>query len=71
MLQNSTKVTGDNKGVAAIMMEKALASDDSAAEGFVAGFSQSNVGDTTPNTLGAWLVHHISVQNRVLTAFKV
>ena len=54
VLQNSTHVTGDNKGVAAIMMEKELANDASAAPGFVAGFSQANVGDTTPNTLGAW-----------------
>ncbi|KAI1343016.1 Neutral/alkaline nonlysosomal ceramidase [Xylariaceae sp. FL0016] len=52
--QNSTHVTGDNKGVAEIMFEKAMEDDDSAAEGFVAGFSQANVGDTTPNTLGAW-----------------
>ena len=28
--------------------------DDSAADGFVAGFSQASVGDTTPNILGAW-----------------
>lgn len=54
VLQNSTHVTGDNKGVAAIMFEKAMASDANAADGFVAGFSQANVGDTTPNTLGAW-----------------
>ncbi|CAJ2505451.1 Uu.00g128450.m01.CDS01 [Anthostomella pinea] len=52
--QNSTHVTGDNKGVAELMFEKAMESDDSAADGFVAGFSQANVGDTTPNTLGAW-----------------
>lgn len=52
--QNSTHVTGDNKGVAALMFEKAMEGDDSAADGFVAGFSQANVGDTTPNVLGAW-----------------
>ncbi|KAI0168967.1 Neutral/alkaline nonlysosomal ceramidase [Hypoxylon sp. FL1284] len=52
--QNSTHVTGDNKGVAEIMFEKAMEGEDSAADGFVAGFSQANVGDTTPNTLGAW-----------------
>jgi neutral ceramidase len=28
--------------------------DASAAPGFVAAFSQSSVGDTTPNVLGAW-----------------
>ncbi|OLN96326.1 Neutral ceramidase 1 [Colletotrichum chlorophyti] len=54
ILQNSTHVAGDNKGVAAILLEKDLANDASAATGFVAGFSQANVGDTTPNTLGAW-----------------
>ncbi|OTB12075.1 hypothetical protein K445DRAFT_66988 [Daldinia sp. EC12] len=52
--QNSTHVAGDNKGVAEVMFEKAMEGEDSAASGFVAGFSQANVGDTTPNTLGAW-----------------
>ncbi|KAI1822064.1 Neutral/alkaline nonlysosomal ceramidase [Xylaria intraflava] len=52
--QNSTHVTGDNKGVAEIMFEKAMQGEASAADGFVAGFSQANVGDTTPNVLGAW-----------------
>jgi neutral ceramidase len=52
--QNSTHVTGDNKGVAEIMFEKAMEGVDTAADGFVAGFSQANVGDTTPNVLGAW-----------------
>ncbi|GKT86160.1 neutral ceramidase precursor [Colletotrichum tofieldiae] len=54
ILQNSTHVAGDNKGVAAYLLEKDLAGDASAAPGFVAGFSQANVGDTTPNVLGAW-----------------
>jgi neutral ceramidase len=31
-----------------------MANDSSAAPGFVAAFSQSSVGDTTPNVLGAW-----------------
>ena len=52
--QNSTHVAGDNKGVAALMFEKAMEGEDSAADEFVAGFSQANVGDTTPNVLGAW-----------------
>lgn len=56
MLGNNTHVSGDNKGVAAVMFEKEMANDASAAEGFVAGFSQANVGDTTPNVLGAWSV---------------
>ncbi|OBT54116.1 hypothetical protein VE04_05094 [Pseudogymnoascus sp. 24MN13] len=48
MLGNNTLVTGDNKGVAAYLLEKSIGGD------FVAGFSQSNVGDTSPNVLGAW-----------------
>jgi neutral ceramidase len=54
MLENNTHVTGDNKGVAAYLFEQSAASDPTAAPGFVAGFSQANVGDTTPNVLGAW-----------------
>ncbi len=54
MLENNTHVSGDNKGVAAYLFEQAMQSDADAAPGFVAGFSQANVGDTTPNTLGAW-----------------
>lgn len=54
MLENNTHVSGDNKGVSAWLFEKAMANDSTAAPGFVAGFSQANVGDTTPNTLGAW-----------------
>lgn len=54
MYGNNTHVAGDNKGVAAYLFEQAMLDDDSAAEGFVAGFSQANVGDTTPNVEGAW-----------------
>lgn len=54
MLGNNTIITGDNKGVAAYLFEKSVAGDVTAAEGFVAGFSQANVGDTSPNVLGAW-----------------
>jgi neutral ceramidase len=54
ILQNSTHVAGDNKGVAAYLFEKAMETDNTAAPGFVAGFSQANVGDTTPNVLGAY-----------------
>lgn len=49
MLGNNTLVTGDNKGVAADMSEKA-----SSTPGFVAGFSQASVGDTSPNINGAF-----------------
>ncbi|KAI2618160.1 Neutral/alkaline nonlysosomal ceramidase [Hypoxylon sp. NC1633] len=54
VLGNNTLISGDNKGVAAYLFEKSLIGDDTAAEGFVAGFSQANVGDTSPNVLGAW-----------------
>ncbi|KAF7856119.1 hypothetical protein EAF04_010072 [Stromatinia cepivora] len=54
MLENNTHVTGDNKGVAAYLFEKAALNDPKAAPGFVAGFSQSSVGDSSPNVLGAW-----------------
>ncbi|KAK4232551.1 Neutral/alkaline nonlysosomal ceramidase [Podospora fimiseda] len=54
MLGNNTHVTGDNKGLAAYLFEKSVKGDSLAADGFVAGFSQANVGDTSPNILGAW-----------------
>lgn len=54
MLGNNTLISGDNKGVAADLVEKAMREDDSAAEGFVAGFSQANMGDISPNVLGAY-----------------
>jgi neutral ceramidase len=49
MYGNNTLVTGDNKGVAAYLFEKSV--NDTT---FVAGFSQANVGDTSPNVLGAY-----------------
>lgn len=54
MLENNTHVTGDNKGLAAYLFEQSVKGDSQAADGFVAGFSQANVGDTTPNVLGAY-----------------
>jgi len=54
MLGNNTLIAGDNKGVAAYLFEKSAQDDPGAADGFVAGFSQANVGDTSPNVLGAW-----------------
>jgi neutral ceramidase len=51
---NQTIVAADNKGVAAYLFEKEMESSSNAAEGFVAGFSQANVGDTSPNVLDAW-----------------
>ncbi|KAF2020290.1 Neutral/alkaline nonlysosomal ceramidase [Aaosphaeria arxii CBS 175.79] len=57
LLGNQTIVAADNKGVAAYLFEQqaqANAGALNAAPGFVAGFSQANVGDTSPNVLGAW-----------------
>ncbi|GMG02885.1 unnamed protein product [Aspergillus oryzae var. brunneus] len=54
MYNNNTLVTGDNKGVAAWLFERSVTADQKFADDFVAGFSQSNVGDTSPNVLGAW-----------------
>lgn len=54
MLGNNTLISGDNKGVAAYLFEKSIPGDANDAESFVAGFSQANVGDTSPNILGAW-----------------
>ncbi|KKA28632.1 hypothetical protein TD95_001887 [Thielaviopsis punctulata] len=57
MLGNNTLISGDNKGVAASLLEKTFAraqSSDTASTPFVAGFSQASVGDVSPNVLGAW-----------------
>ncbi|KAL8775056.1 MAG: hypothetical protein Q9209_000535 [Squamulea sp. 1 TL-2023] len=54
MLGNNTLVSGDNKGVAAMLFEKDMKSSGEGKKGFVAGFSQANVGDTSPNVLGAY-----------------
>ncbi|KAL9099798.1 MAG: hypothetical protein Q9163_004748 [Psora crenata] len=54
MLGNNTLISGDNKGVAASLFEDAARSRDDVDGSFVAGFSQANVGDTSPNVLGAY-----------------
>ncbi|KAF4505563.1 hypothetical protein G6O67_007497 [Ophiocordyceps sinensis] len=54
LYNNNTHVAGDNKGLASWMTEQAMKNDDSAADGFIAGFSQANLGDASPNTEGAW-----------------
>ena len=54
MQGNNTHVSGDNKGLAAYLFERSVRADSRTADGFVAGFSQANVGDTSPNVLGAW-----------------
>ncbi|KAL4992463.1 Neutral/alkaline nonlysosomal ceramidase [Aspergillus falconensis] len=51
---NNTLASGDNKGVAAWLFERSVQDDSRFTDNFVAGFSQSNVGDTSPNILGAW-----------------
>ncbi|KAH8671258.1 Neutral/alkaline nonlysosomal ceramidase [Xylariales sp. PMI_506] len=54
VLGNNTLISGDNKGVAAYLFEESVRTDGEADANFVAGFSQANVGDTSPNVLGAW-----------------
>ncbi|RMZ67584.1 neutral alkaline non-lysosomal ceramidase [Pyrenophora seminiperda CCB06] len=54
LLGNQTLIAGDNKGVAAYLLEQDMEASGTAAPGFVAGFSQANVGDTTPNIEGAY-----------------
>ncbi|KAF8589515.1 Neutral/alkaline nonlysosomal ceramidase [Ramaria rubella] len=55
LYENNTLVSGDNKGMAAYLAETAAEPDVLPGNtSFVAGFSQSNVGDTSPNTLGAF-----------------
>ncbi|KAF9258342.1 Neutral/alkaline nonlysosomal ceramidase [Marasmius fiardii PR-910] len=55
LYENNTLVSTDNKGMAAYLFEASV--EPSAMPGnttFVAGFTQANVGDTSPNTLGAF-----------------
>lgn len=54
MLANNTLITGDNKGVAAYLFEKKVREREHETDDFVAGFSQANMGDASPNTLGEW-----------------
>ncbi|KAI0740585.1 Neutral/alkaline nonlysosomal ceramidase [Earliella scabrosa] len=53
--ENNTLVSSDNKGMAAYLYEAMVEPDAMPGNTtFVAGFTQSNVGDTSPNTLGAY-----------------
>ncbi|KAF9525003.1 Neutral/alkaline nonlysosomal ceramidase [Crepidotus variabilis] len=55
LYENNTLVSTDNKGMAAYLYEASV--EPNAMPGntsFIAGFSQANVGDTSPNTLGAF-----------------
>ncbi|KAL1962484.1 hypothetical protein VTN77DRAFT_9605 [Rasamsonia byssochlamydoides] len=54
LYENNTLTAGDNKGVAEWLFERSVGNDTRFAENFVAGFSQSSVGDTSPNVLGAY-----------------
>ncbi|SNX81683.1 related to neutral ceramidase [Melanopsichium pennsylvanicum] len=55
LYENNTLTSGDNKGLAALLYETAQQPDRLPGQnGFVAGFSQALVGDTSPNTKGAW-----------------
>ncbi|KAI9831656.1 MAG: hypothetical protein M1819_004722 [Sarea resinae] len=54
LLGNNTLIAGDNKGVAAYLFERSIQGSGDEADGFVAGFSQANVGDTSPNVLGSY-----------------
>ena len=48
---NNTLIAGDNKGVASYLFEREMSLK---YPGFVAGFSQANVGDSSPSVLGAF-----------------
>ena len=51
----NTLISGDNKGVAAQLMEKWAFNAGNVSQGeFVGAFAQANVGDTSPNTQGAF-----------------
>jgi neutral ceramidase len=54
LYENNTLTAGDNKGVAEWLFERSVSNDTRFAENFVAGFSQSSVGDTSPNVLGPY-----------------
>ncbi|THU89409.1 Neutral/alkaline nonlysosomal ceramidase [Dendrothele bispora CBS 962.96] len=55
LYENNTLVSADNKGMAAFLYEASVEPNSMPGNNtFVAGFTQSNVGDTSPNTLGAF-----------------
>ncbi|KAG2015237.1 ceramidase [Coprinopsis cinerea AmutBmut pab1-1] len=55
LYMNNTLISTDNKGMAAFLYENFVEPDAMPGNtSFVAGFAQANVGDTTPNTLGAF-----------------
>ncbi|KAI8978173.1 Neutral/alkaline nonlysosomal ceramidase [Trametes punicea] len=55
LYENNTLVSSDNKGMAAYLYESSVEPDVMPGNNtFIAGFAQANVGDTSPNTLGAF-----------------
>ncbi|KAJ6787132.1 hypothetical protein PWT90_10592 [Aphanocladium album] len=54
LYRNNTHVAGDNKALAAWMVEQDAKGNSQYADDFIAGFSQPNLGDASPNTEGAW-----------------
>ncbi|KAM3523860.1 hypothetical protein MY4038_008013 [Beauveria bassiana] len=54
LYRNNTHVAGDNKALAAWMVEQDAKSSSQYADNFIAGFSQANLGDASPNVEGAW-----------------
>ncbi|EEP77130.1 conserved hypothetical protein [Uncinocarpus reesii 1704] len=54
LYRNNTLVAGDNKGVASYLFERSARKNERFAKDFVAGFSQSSVGDVSPNIEGAF-----------------
>ncbi|KZT55934.1 Neutral/alkaline nonlysosomal ceramidase [Calocera cornea HHB12733] len=55
LYHNNTLISGDNKGMAAYLYESYMEPDTPPGNNtFVAGFFQASVGDTSPNTLGAY-----------------
>ncbi|OAA77231.1 neutral ceramidase precursor [Akanthomyces lecanii RCEF 1005] len=54
MQANNTLITGDNKGLAADLFERQVRGGSGETDDFVAGFSQANMGDASPNVLGAY-----------------
>ncbi|PAV23091.1 Neutral alkaline nonlysosomal ceramidase [Pyrrhoderma noxium] len=55
LYENNTLVSADNKGMAAFLYENMIEPDAMPGNTtFVAGFVQANVGDTSPNTDGAF-----------------
>lgn len=50
MESDSSVISSDNKGAAALFFEDAMGTDHLRGKGFVAGFFNSNAGDSSPNT---------------------